>query len=145
MWLAKVDHALAFAAGDAGCSLRRRRCDYVDQARARGHDGLSRGLRLPLARMSQAAEAAAFLTRNAVDALPEGCLERRLEQAASEGRQLRAKLGLDPTAPIFTSVTRSCSRSCGSFRTSGTGRVLIVGDYTARVGDPSGRSDTRPR
>src|SRR5215213_3473231 len=72
-----------------------------------------------------AAQTAAHLARNAVDCLPGGALERRLAEAPP----LRVKLGLDPTAADVH---------------LGHTVVLIIGDYTARVGDPSGRSATRP-
>jgi tyrosyl-tRNA synthetase len=91
-----------------------------------------------------AADAAAFLTRNAVDALPEGGLERKLEEAAREGRQLRAKLGLDPTAPDIHLGHTVVLQKLREFQDLGHKVVLIVGDFTARVGDPSGRTSTRP-
>jgi tyrosyl-tRNA synthetase len=93
---------------------------------------------------SAAADAAAFLTRNAVDALPEGGLERKLEQAARDGRQLRAKLGLDPTAADIHLGHTVVLQKLREFQDLGHKVVLIVGDFTARVGDPSGRSSTRP-
>src|SRR3954466_8740760 len=90
------------------------------------------------------ADAAAFLTRNAVDALPAGGIERKLEEAARDGRQLRAKLGLDPTAPDIHLGHTVVLRKLREFQDLGHRVVLIVGDYTARVGDPSGRTSTRP-
>jgi tyrosyl-tRNA synthetase len=89
-------------------------------------------------------DAAAFLTRNAVDALPQGGLERKLEEAAREGRQLRAKLGLDPTAADIHLGHTVVLQKLREFQDLGHKVVLIVGDFTARVGDPSGRSSTRP-
>jgi tyrosyl-tRNA synthetase len=95
--------------------------------------------------MTQAAsDAAAFLTRNAVDALPEGGLERKIEEAERAGRQLRAKLGLDPTAPDIHLGHTVVLQKLREFQDLGHKVVLIVGDFTARVGDPSGRSSTRP-
>ena len=92
--------------------------------------------------MSESAgEAARFLTRNAVDALPEGRLEKQL----AEGRPLRAKLGVDPTAPDIHLGHTVVLRKLREFQDLGHTVVLIVGDYTARVGDPSGRSATRPQ
>jgi tyrosyl-tRNA synthetase len=95
--------------------------------------------------MSQAdipdpAAAAAWLTRNAVDCLPEGELERRL----ALGRPLRVKLGIDPTAPDIHLGFTVVLQKLREFQDLGHIVVLIVGDYTARVGDPSGRSSTRP-
>ena len=87
------------------------------------------------------AEDARFLARNAVDALPEGALAHQL----GEGRPLRVKLGIDPTAPDIHLGHTVVLRKLREFQDLGHTVVLIVGDYTARVGDPSGRSSTRPQ
>jgi len=87
-----------------------------------------------------AAGAAAFLARDAADCLPEGALERKL----TLGRPLRVKLGLDPTAPDVHLGHTVVLRKLREFQDRGHVVVLIIGDYTARVGDPSGRSATRP-
>jgi tyrosyl-tRNA synthetase len=83
---------------------------------------------------------AEWLERNAVDALPEGELERKL----ALGRPLRVKLGIDPTAPDVHLGFTVVLTKLREFQDLGHTVVLIVGDYTARVGDPSGRSATRP-
>jgi tyrosyl-tRNA synthetase len=84
--------------------------------------------------------AAQWLGRDAVDVLPEGGLERKL---ALE-RPLRVKLGIDPTAPDIHLGHTVVLRKLREFQDLGHIVVLIIGDLTARVGDPSGRSDTRP-
>jgi tyrosyl-tRNA synthetase len=89
-------------------------------------------------------EQAAHLARNAVDALPEGGLAAKLAQAEAEGRPLRVKLGIDPTAPDIHLGFTVVLQKLREFQDAGHVVVLIVGDYTARVGDPSGRSATRP-
>ncbi|MEA2284828.1 MAG: tyrosyl-tRNA synthetase [Solirubrobacteraceae bacterium] len=89
-------------------------------------------------------DAAAFLTRNAADALPKGALEAKLAAAARAGRQLRVKLGLDPTAADIHLGHTVVLQKLREFQDLGHKVVLIVGDFTARVGDPSGRSTTRP-
>jgi len=94
--------------------------------------------------MGSAAEDAAYLARNAAESLPAGGLQGRLEAASREGRQLRAKLGLDPTAPDIHLGHTVVLQKLREFQDLGHRVVLIVGDYTARVGDPSGRSATRP-
>jgi tyrosyl-tRNA synthetase len=81
-----------------------------------------------------------FLSRNAVDTLPKGALQARL----AEGRPLRVKLGLDPTAKDLHLGHTVVLQKLREFQDLGHTVVLIVGDYTARVGDPSGRSVTRP-
>src|SRR5688572_12479898 len=80
------------------------------------------------------------LTRNAVDVLPQGELERKLGQ----GRPLRIKLGIDPTAPDIHVGHAIPLQRMAAFQRAGHVGVLIVGDYTGRIGDPSGLSAERP-
>ncbi len=87
-----------------------------------------------------ARERAAWLARNAVDCLPEGELARKL----ALGRPLRVKLGVDPTAPDIHLGHTVALQKLREFQDLGHTVVLIIGDYTARVGDPSGRSTLRP-
>jgi tyrosyl-tRNA synthetase len=89
---------------------------------------------------STPAQQAAWLARNAVDSLPEGGLEAKL----AAGRPLRVKLGIDPTAPDIHLGFTVVLQKLREFQDLGHVVVLIIGDYTARVGDPSGRSATRP-
>ena len=81
----------------------------------------------------------------AVDVLPEGTLEAKLDLAEREGRPLRVKLGVDPTAPDIHLGHTVVLNKLRQFQDAGHVAVLIIGDYTARIGDPSGRSKTRPR
>ena len=81
----------------------------------------------------------------AVDVLPEGALEAKLATAEREGRPLRVKLGVDPTAPDIHLGHTVVLNKLRQFQDAGHVAVLIIGDYTARIGDPSGRSKTRPR
>jgi tyrosyl-tRNA synthetase len=87
---------------------------------------------------------AAALAAGAVDDLPRGALAARIAQARDEGRQLRVKLGIDPTAPDIHLGHAVVLVKLRQFQDAGQRVVLIVGDYTARVGDPSGRSTLRP-
>ena len=82
----------------------------------------------------------ADLTRNAVDVLPAGMLAEQLEG----GRPLRVKLGIDPTTPDIHLGHTVVLEKLREFQQAGHQVVLIVGDFTARVGDPSGRSAQRP-
>jgi tyrosyl-tRNA synthetase len=82
----------------------------------------------------------AELTRNAVAVLPEGALEQKLKL----GRPLRVKLGIDVTAPDVTLGNGVPLRRMRAFQDEGHLGVLIVGDYTTRIGDPSGRKAERP-
>jgi tyrosyl-tRNA synthetase len=80
------------------------------------------------------------LTRNAVDALPKGELERKL----ALGRPLRVKLGIDVTSPDIHVGRAIPLQRMRAFQDEGHVGVLIIGDYTTRIGDPSGRSAERP-
>ena len=80
------------------------------------------------------------LTRNAVDVLPEG----RLAEQLGEGRPLRVKLGIDPTTADIHLGHTVVLEKLAEFQRAGHQVVLIIGDFTAQVGDPSGRSATRP-
>jgi tyrosyl-tRNA synthetase len=77
---------------------------------------------------------------NAVDVIPREELDRRLKS----GVALRVKLGFDPTAPDIHLGHAVVLRKLRQFQDLGHTAVLVIGDYTARVGDPSGRSKTRP-
>jgi tyrosyl-tRNA synthetase len=78
--------------------------------------------------------------RNAVDVIPREELDRRL----AGGETLRVKLGIDPTAPDIHLGFAVVLKELRAFQDLGHTAVLVIGDYTARVGDPSGRSKTRP-
>jgi tyrosyl-tRNA synthetase len=80
------------------------------------------------------------LTRNAVDVLPEGGLEAKLKL----GRPLRVKLGIDVTSPDIHIGRAIPLQRMRAFQDAGHVGVLIIGDYTTRIGDPSGRSAERP-
>jgi tyrosyl-tRNA synthetase len=80
------------------------------------------------------------LTRNAVDVLPEGRLEAQLKGE----KPLRVKLGIDPTTADIHLGHTVVLEKLAEFQRAGHQVVLIIGDFTARVGDPSGRSSTRP-
>jgi tyrosyl-tRNA synthetase len=82
----------------------------------------------------------AELTRNSVAVLPEGELERKL----ALGRPLRVKLGIDVTAPDVTLGNGIPLQRMAAFQREGHTGVLIVGDYTTRIGDPSGKKTLRP-
>ena len=81
-----------------------------------------------------------LLTTNAVDVLPAGALEEKLKL----GRPLRVKLGIDVTSPDIHVGRGIPLQRMRAFQDAGHVGVLIVGDYTTRIGDPSGRSAERP-
>jgi tyrosyl-tRNA synthetase len=90
-------------------------------------------------------EQAQLLSRGAEEILPEGELLVRLRHRAREGKPLRVKQGFDPTAPDIHLGHTVGLRKLGQFQEFGHQVVLIVGDQTGMVGDPSGRTKTRPQ
>src|ERR1043166_8403473 len=82
-----------------------------------------------------------LLTANTVDVISEGELRKKLER----GDPLRVKLGIDPTASDLHLGFAVVLRRLRLFQDLGHVAVLIIGDFTAMVGDPSGKSTTRPR
>jgi tyrosyl-tRNA synthetase len=87
-----------------------------------------------------AADVLTTLASGTVDLVPKGGLEERL----ASGRPLRVKLGVDPSRPDLTLGHAVVLRKLREFQEAGHVAVLIVGDFTARIGDPSGQSETRP-
>jgi len=87
---------------------------------------------------------AALLKRGTAGVIPENGLEEKLEKSARTGRPLKIKLGLDPTAPDIHLGFAVVLRKLRQFQNLGHEVILILGDYTALIGDPSGRSSTRP-
>jgi tyrosyl-tRNA synthetase len=85
------------------------------------------------------------IRRGALEIIPEEELERKLERSARDGVPLIVKQGFDPTRPDLHIGHAVSIRKLRTFQELGHQVVFVVGDYTARVGDPSGRSETRPR
>lgn len=84
------------------------------------------------------------LSRGCVDVLPANELAKLLARADKEKRPLRIKLGMDPTSPDIHLGHAVVLTKMREFQDAGHTVILIIGDYTARVGDPSGRSKSRP-
>ncbi|MHC4119843.1 MAG: tyrosine--tRNA ligase [Planctomycetota bacterium] len=84
------------------------------------------------------------LKRGAVEIFTETELAQKLAAAAKTGKQLRVKLGLDPTSPDIHLGHTVVLRKMRQFQDMGHKAVLIIGDYTARIGDPTGQNSTRP-
>ena len=89
-------------------------------------------------------EQVALLTRGVQQIVPDGGLRAKLEKSAKTGKPLIVKLGLDPTAPDIHLGFAVVLRKLRQFQDLGHTVVIIIGDYTALIGDPSGRSVTRP-
>jgi len=84
------------------------------------------------------------LRRGTVEIFTETELAQKLTAAAKTGKQLRIKLGLDPTSPDIHLGHTVVLRKMRQFQDLGHKAVLIIGDYTARIGDPTGQNSTRP-
>ena len=89
-------------------------------------------------------EQLARLQRGAELIVPENGLKAKLEKSAKTGKPIRVKLGLDPTAPDIHLGFAVVLRKLRQFQDLGHTVIIIIGDYTALIGDPSGRSATRP-
>ena len=90
------------------------------------------------------AEVLELLKRGAEHIVPEGGLEDKLALAQKENRQLRVKLGIDPTRADIHIGFAVVLRKMRQFQDAGHKVVLIIGDFTAMIGDPSGKNKTRP-
>ena len=86
-----------------------------------------------------------IIKRGAVEIISEEELRMKLERAQKEGRPLRVKLGLDPTAPDIHLGSAVVLRKLRQFQDLGHEAIIVIGDFTAMIGDPSGRSKTRPQ
>jgi tyrosyl-tRNA synthetase len=85
------------------------------------------------------------IRRGVLELIPEETLEKKLERSRRTGEPLRVKQGFDPTRPDLHIGHAVSIRKLRTFQDLGHDVIFVVGDYTARVGDPSGRSEQRPR
>ncbi|MCL5283488.1 MAG: tyrosine--tRNA ligase [Armatimonadetes bacterium] len=90
-------------------------------------------------------EIASHLRRGTRGLVPTNGLEEKLAQSAKTGKPLTIKLGLDPTAPDIHLGSAVVLRKLRQFQDFGHNVVIIIGDFTAMIGDPSGRNETRPQ
>ena len=86
-----------------------------------------------------------LIRRGAVEIIPEDELVKKIERSIKTGKPLRIKLGCDPTKPDLHLGHTVVLRKLRHFQELGHIAVLIIGDFTAMIGDPSGRSKTRPQ
>ncbi len=90
-------------------------------------------------------EQLAYLRKGTVDIIPENELRAKLEKSARNGKPLRVKLGLDPTAPDIHLGHTVVIRKLRAFQELGHTVIFLIGDFTGLIGDPSGKSTTRPQ
>jgi tyrosyl-tRNA synthetase len=94
--------------------------------------------------VAEAERQAALIERGVAELLPEGELRPRLATALAAGRPLRIKAGFDPTAPDLHLGHTVLLQKLKHFQQLGHQVVFLIGDFTAAIGDPSGRQETRP-
>src|ERR1700674_2400752 len=99
---------------------------------------------MPHPKFKPVTEQLAYLKKGAVEIIREEELKAKLERSLKTGKPLRAKLGLDPTAPDIHLGHTVVIRKLKHFQDLGHTAVFLLGDFTALVGDPSGQSETRP-
>ncbi len=104
-------------------------------------DGLER---FSPAVVAEAQRQAAVIERGVAEILPEGELVVRLAQAIEEGRPLRVKAGFDPTAPDLHLGHTVLLQKLKHFQELGHQVIFLIGDFTAAIGDPTGKQETRP-
>lgn len=85
-----------------------------------------------------------YLTKGTVDVIPHDELGKKLERAAAQGKKLRVKAGFDPTAPDIHLGHTVLIRKMRHFQQLGHDVIFLIGDFTALIGDPTGRNSTRP-
>src|SRR5438045_5439050 len=90
-------------------------------------------------------EQLAFLRKGAVEVIREEDLRAKLEKSARTGKPLRVKLGADPTAPDIHLGHTVVIRKLRHFQELGHTVIFLIGDFTVLIGDPSGKSATRPQ
>ncbi len=90
-------------------------------------------------------EALALIRRGAVDIIDQGELVKKLERSAETGRPLRVKAGFDPTAPDLHLGHTVLIQKMRHFQELGHHVIFLIGDFTGLIGDPTGKSETRPR
>src|SRR6267142_732895 len=89
-------------------------------------------------------EQLAYLKKGVAEIIREEDLKAKLEKSLKTGKPLRAKLGVDPTAPDIHLGHTVVIRKLKHFQDMGHTAVFLIGDFTALVGDPTGQSRTRP-
>src|SRR5689334_16755772 len=89
-------------------------------------------------------EQLAYLKKGAVDLIREEDLRKKLERSEKTGKPLRVKLGADPTAPDIHIGHTVVIRKLRAFQELGHTAIFLIGDFTGMIGDPTGKSATRP-
>src|SRR5258705_11871611 len=90
-------------------------------------------------------EQLAYLRKGTTEITPENELRAKLERSAQTGKPLRVKLGADPTAPDIHLGHTVVIRKLRAFQELGHTAIFLIGDFTGLIGDPSGKSTTRPQ
>src|SRR5256885_8442584 len=89
-------------------------------------------------------EQLAYIKKGAAEIVKESELRAKLERSLTSGKPLRVKLGMDPTAPDLHLGHTVVLRKLKHFQDLGHTAIFLIGDFTGMIGDPTGRSATRP-
>src|SRR5215475_6818903 len=99
---------------------------------------------MPEAKFKPVAEQLAYLRKGVAEIVPEEELKRKLANSEQTGKPLRVYLGVDPTAPDIHLGHTVVLRKLKHFQDMGHTAIFMIGDFSAMIGDPTGRSETRP-
>ena len=98
----------------------------------------------PMANFAPVEEQLTYLKKGAAEIIRESDLRAKLEKSRATGKPLRVKLGMDPTAPDLHLGHTVVLRKLKHFQDLGHTAIFLIGDFTGMIGDPTGRSATRP-
>src|SRR6476469_7037283 len=99
---------------------------------------------VPVATFPEIAEQLAYIKKGAAEIIRESELREKLEKSRATGKPLRVKAGFDPTAPDLHLGHTVLLRKLKHFQDLGHSVIFLIGDFTGMIGDPTGRSATRP-
>src|SRR4029077_12691420 len=99
---------------------------------------------MPQTKFKPVTEQLAYLKKGATEVIREEELKTKLEKSLKTGKPLRVKLGMDPTAPDLHLGHTVVLRKLKHFQDLGHTAIFLIGDFTGMIGDPTGRSATRP-
>src|SRR5579885_3230894 len=98
----------------------------------------------PMANFAPVEEQLTYLKKGSAEIIREADLRTKLEKSRASGKPLRVKLGMDPTAPDLHLGHTVVLRKLKHFQDLGHTAIFLIGDFTGMIGDPTGRSATRP-
>ncbi|ASS65860.1 MULTISPECIES: tyrosine--tRNA ligase [unclassified Paenibacillus] len=115
----------------------------MNQQESKERNGQRPGSKLTSEQRQEVARQLAILARGTAEIIPESGLREKLEESVATGIPLKVKLGLDPSAPDIHIGHTVVLQKLRQFQECGHEVQLLIGDFTGRIGDPSGKSETR--